>query len=100
MVTWHKIVLELIELIKANHWEDHFTKATRHAHESHIPELADIQSLDDYLIWINNLLHWVPTENRAGNEIINSLQQVLFHLNQPPVLGLQNRSHRIQRQNP
>ena len=90
MAKWHKVVLELIELIKANNWEDHFNKATRHAHDSNIPELADIQSFDDYLICINNLLHWVPTENRAGNEILNSFSRFYFILNQPPVLGLQN----------
>ena len=63
MVEWNKMVLELIELIKANKWEDDFNKAIGHAHRSNIPEIVDIENLHDYLVWINDLLHWVPTED-------------------------------------
>lgn len=91
MVKRHKVVLELIDLIKAHKWEGAFAKATKHAHMSNIPELADIRNLDDYLAWINDLLYWVPTENRPGSEINNILSKFYFVLGQPPVLGLQNR---------
>ena len=91
MVEWNKVVLELIELIKANKWEDDFSKAIQHAHRSHIPEIADIKNLPDYLVWINDLLHWIPTEDKPGREIYNHLCKFHFILDQPPVLELQNR---------
>jgi phosphatidylserine decarboxylase len=91
MVKWNKVVLELIELIKAKKWEDDFNKAIEHAHRSNIPEIADIKNLDDYLMWINALLHWVPTEDKPGREVYNQLCKFHFILDQSPVLGLQNR---------
>ena len=91
MVKWNKVVLELIELIKANKWEDEFNKAIGHAQKSNIPEIADIKNLDDYLAWINDLLHWVPSEDKPGREIYNHLCKFYFIIDQPPVLGLQNR---------
>ena len=90
-VTWHKAVLELADLITANKWEDDFKRATDRARKSHIPELADIRNLDDYLTWLNNLLHWVPTEQSDGRAIGNTLCKSYFILDQPPVLALQNR---------
>jgi phosphatidylserine decarboxylase precursor len=91
MVKWNKVVLELIELIKAKKWEDNFNKAIEHAHRSNIPELADIRNLQNYLVWINDLLHWIPSEDKPGREINNYLSKFYFILDQPPVLGLQNR---------
>lgn len=60
------------------------------AHGSGVPELADIRSLDDYLAWINDLLHWVPSENVPGSEVLNILNGFHFVLNQRPILALQN----------
>lgn len=57
MAEWNKVVLELIELLAANQWEDKIEKATAHAHRSDIPEIADITNRHDYLAWINDLLH-------------------------------------------
>ena len=84
-------MFELIELIQTHKWTDNFNKAIERARKNSIPELADIQCLDDYLAWINNLLYWVPTENRSGREINDQLCKFHFILDQPPVLGLQNR---------
>lgn len=91
MVKWHPVVLELIELIKVEKWENDFNEAIARAQTYKIPQLADIKSLDDYLKWINDLLYWVPTENRPGREVYNHLCKFHFILDQPPVLGLQNR---------
>lgn len=91
MAKWHKVVAELIDLIKENGWKGDFDKAIQHAQKWNIPELSDIQSLDDYLKWINELLYWVPNENRAGNQVYNYLCKFNFILDQPPVRGLQNR---------
>src|ERR1039458_7465354 len=91
MVKWNKVVLELTELIKANKWEDDFDKAIEHAHRSNIPEIADINNLQDYLVWINDLLHWVPTEDKPGREVYNHFCKFPSIPAPPPVLGLQNR---------
>jgi len=91
MDTWNKVVAELIELIKKNNWEGDFNTAIAHARRSNIPELADIKNLRDYLVWINDLLHWVPSEDKAGREIYNHFGKFYFILDQPPLLGLQNR---------
>lgn len=88
---WNKVVLELIELIKANSWEDNFNKAIEHAHRGNIPEIANIRNLDDYLVCINDLLHWIPSEDKPGREVINYFSKFHFILDQPPVLGLQNK---------
>ena len=66
MVKRHKVVLELIDLIKAHKWEGAFAKATGHAHRSNIPELADIRNLDDYLAWINDLLYETALDAAVG----------------------------------
>lgn len=91
MVKWNAVVLELMELIKANNWEEHFDRAIENARKSRIPEIEDIKSLNDYLAWINDLLHWVPTEDKPGREVYNHLCKFHFILDQHPVLGLQNR---------
>ncbi|HBL29615.1 MAG TPA: phosphatidylserine decarboxylase [Acidobacteria bacterium] len=91
MPKYHPVVEELVGLIHVNHWEEAFNEAIRRAQQARIPDLADIRSLDDYLGWINDLLYWVPSENHAGREVYNHLCKFHFILDQPPVLGLQNR---------
>lgn len=91
MAKWNKVVQELVALIETNHWADDFNKAIENARRSNIPDIEDIRNLDDYLVWINDLLHWVPTEDRPGREVYNHLCKFHFILDQPPVLGLQNR---------
>lgn len=90
MNEFNVIVMELATLIKNNKWEDSFNKSIANAQKYNIPELADIQNLHDYLRWINDLLHWVPTEDMPGHKVFNQLCKFYFILDQPPVLGLQN----------
>lgn len=91
MAKMHKVVLELVALIKKNKWEKDFNKAIERARKWNIPEIEDIKNLQDYLEWMNDLLYWVPTENKPGKEVYNHLCKFNFILDQPPVLGLQNR---------
>ncbi len=91
MVQWHPVVRELVGLIEEHNWKDDFNQAIAHAHKWNIPELGDINNLEDYLGWINNLLRWVPSENEAGDAVYNHLCKFYFILDQPPVRGLQNR---------
>jgi len=91
MQKFHAVVQELVDLIKANHWEEAFHAAIERAQKANIPDLADIKSLDDYLLWINDLLRWVPSEDRPGREVYNHLCKFYFILDQRPVLELQNK---------
>jgi phosphatidylserine decarboxylase len=90
MIKLNKVVLELAQLIKANRWEERFRQAIELAHKSNVPEIADIKNLEDYLGWMSDLLHWVPTEDKPGREVINQLSKFYFFLDQPPVRALQN----------
>lgn len=91
MTQWHPVVAELVGLIDKNNWQSDFAEAIDRAKKYNIPQLRDIQNLEDYLVWINGFLSWVPTENRQGVEVYNHLCKFYFILDQPPVLGLQNR---------
>lgn len=87
----HKVVQELIELIKVNQWEGKFNEAIANAHKKNILQIRHIKNLQDYLAWINALLYWIPTENEPGKEIYNRLAKFYFILDQHPVLELQNK---------
>jgi phosphatidylserine decarboxylase len=86
----HPIVTELADLIRVHHWEADFAKAIAHAVASRVDDVADITTLEAYLRWISDLLHWVPSENVTGTEVNNLVAKFHFILNQPPVLALQN----------
>lgn len=91
MEKMHKVVLELIALIKKNKWEAKFNQAIANAQKKNIPQLRNIKNLDDYLKFINGLLYWVPSENEPGKEVYNRLCEFYFILDQAPVLELQNK---------
>ncbi len=91
MKTWHSVVLELKELIKVNEWEDKFDEAIAMAQKSNIDDLHDIQTLGAYLAWINDLLHWIPSEDKPGRLVCNKLCKFHYILDQPSLLALQNR---------
>ncbi|SMC23867.1 phosphatidylserine decarboxylase precursor [Andreprevotia lacus DSM 23236] len=87
----HGVVLELIDLIARNGWEARFHEAVAQSRHWNIPEMADIQSLADFVRWINGLLYWVPSENHQGREVYNHLCKFYFVFDQPAVLPLQNK---------
>ena len=86
----HRVVQELIDLIKEYNWEDKFNEAISNAQKKNVPQIKHITSLPDYLAWINAFLHWIPTENEPGSEIYNRLCEFYFILDQPPVFQLQD----------
>ena len=86
----HRVVLELIDLISANKWEDKFNEAIANAQKKSVPQIKQIKNLQDYLTWINELLHWIPSENEPGSEVFNRLCEFHFILDQHPVLELQD----------
>lgn len=91
MKTWHNVVLELIDLIKANDWTDKFDEAIAVAQKSNIPDLQDVKTMHAYLVWINDLLHWIPSEDEPGRLVYDKLCKFHYILDQAPLLALQNR---------
>lgn len=89
--TIHPVVQELIDLIKVNNWKPLFTEAIKNARRKNVPQIDDIQNLDDYIDWINDLLHWIPSEDEPGKKIYNHLCKFYFILDQKPVVDLQNK---------
>jgi phosphatidylserine decarboxylase len=85
------VVQQLQQLIAKNGWEDKFTKAIERAQAYNIPRIQSIQTLNDYLNWINELLLWVPSETKSGRDIYYHICEFYFFLDQEPVKGLQNR---------
>jgi phosphatidylserine decarboxylase precursor len=88
---YHPVVQELVELIAINGWQDDFQKAIDKARTYHVPELDDIHTLDDYLDFINDFVHWIPVENETGTVFYNKTCKFYFILDQPPVKRYQNK---------
>ncbi|MBF0544261.1 MAG: phosphatidylserine decarboxylase [Candidatus Riflebacteria bacterium] len=86
----HKVIQELIDLIKENHWEGKFNEAIANAQKKNVPQIKHIKCLQDYLTSINALLHWIPTEDEPGREVYTRLGEFYFILFQHPVLELQD----------
>lgn len=86
----HEVVIELQDMIARNDWQSSFEEAIASAASYNIPTIDDVQTLDDYYGWINELLYWVPSENEAGREMYNRICEFYFFLDQEPVAGLQN----------
>lgn len=88
---FHPIVEDLIHLIKKNKWEKDFEKAIKKAHSMNVPLLGKVKNLESYLVWINEFLYWVPSENVQGKNIYNHLCAFYFIVDQEPLLSLQNK---------
>lgn len=89
MATLHPIVLELVEMIKTNGWQDKFQQALDNCKAQNVVEFDEIKTLEDYYQWLNNFLTWIPVENRAGTKMYNMLGTFYFLLDMPPVRELQ-----------
>ncbi|MFT5167451.1 MAG: phosphatidylserine decarboxylase [Saprospiraceae bacterium] len=87
----HKVVRELERLIIKKKWKKDFEKAIQNAQIFNIPRLKPIKNLSDYLDWVNDLLYWVPVENRAGKEIYSRICEFYFVLDQEPIKKYQNK---------
>lgn len=87
----HPVVLKLVGLIEIHRWKDQFNEAIKNAQKKNIPQIKDIQNLDDYIKWINELLYWVPSENEPGKKVYDHLCKFYFILDQRPVLELQTK---------
>ncbi len=86
----HPIVDKLIYLIETNHWQDDFQQAIDNAQSHNVPSIRDIQTLDDYLDYVNDLVTWAPREQGDSRDIYNKIVEFYFFLDQEPVRSLQS----------
>ncbi|KAH1336217.1 hypothetical protein KXX14_007974, partial [Aspergillus fumigatus] len=66
-------------------FEDAITTARSHS----TTELRDIQTLEDYFRFINDQLHWIPSEAARPKDILCRICKVWFVLDQPSVAAYQ-----------
>ena len=90
-----EIVKELVRLIEAHGWKDRFDEAVRMAAASEIPAIAHIQTLQDYLTYIDGLVTWAPvdpavTDLALKTNLYDHFVKFYFFLDQPPVRELQS----------
>jgi phosphatidylserine decarboxylase len=88
---YHPIVQDLVQLIQANNWKQHFEKAIKKAYGKSVPFLENVKNLEEYLDWIDAFLYWVPTENSSGQNVNDHLSAFYFIADQEPLLSLQNK---------
>ncbi|KAK6540498.1 hypothetical protein TWF694_009288 [Orbilia ellipsospora] len=88
--TVHRVTQSLINLIGANSWEHRFAKAITSAKECGAKELANISTLTDFYDYLDDFLHWVPSEDKTGYKVYQELCAYHYILAQPTVIGLQS----------
>ena len=85
---YHPIVQKLVDLIKANGWQDKFNQTLKNAECDKVEGLHDIKSLDDYLRYINDLLTWVPKQQGDSHSAYKKIVEFYYLLDQEPVRSL------------
>lgn len=86
----HPIVEKLVALIEKHGWKEDFELAIKNAQAHNVPAIKHVQSLEDYLRYINDLVVWTPREIGDSNNIYNKIVEFYFFLDQDPVKGLQS----------
>jgi phosphatidylserine decarboxylase precursor len=66
-----------------------FEEAITTVRSHNITELQDIQCLEDYFRFINDQLHWIPSEAAQPKDILSRICKVWFVLDQPSVAAYQ-----------
>jgi phosphatidylserine decarboxylase len=84
------IVQSLRSLIETHGWADDFELAIRNAQDHDVPGIKDIQSLDDYLGFIDDLVTWAPRERGDSRLVYARMAKLYFFLDQEPIKRLQS----------
>ncbi|MFN7901204.1 MAG: phosphatidylserine decarboxylase [Synechococcaceae cyanobacterium] len=87
----HPIVEELVALIANNHWQQDFEAAIQNAQRANVAELEGINTLADYLRFVNDFVTWLPIENETGTVFYSKACAFYFVLDQMPIVQHQNR---------
>jgi phosphatidylserine decarboxylase precursor len=86
----HEIVKELVKLIEKHGWKADFEKAIKKAQAQDVPSIKDVQNLDDYLKFVDDLATWAPRQQGDTRYVYNKLSEFYFFLDQEPVRSLQS----------
>ncbi|KAF7161911.1 hypothetical protein CNMCM5623_007326 [Aspergillus felis] len=68
---------------------DDFEVAITTARSHNTTEMQNIQCLEDYFRFINDQLHWIPTEAAQPKDILSRICKMWFVLDQPSVAAYQ-----------
>lgn len=89
---FHDVIYILINLLNIiPEWIDKFERALQSVKQYNLEEFSSINSLNDWLLWCNNLLYWIPTETESSDNVDNKLVIFHFFFNQPSLSVLQER---------
>ena len=86
----HAIVEKLVALIEEHGWREDFQLAIRNAQAQNVASIEKIQTVEDYLNYINDLVTWTPKEQGDSQHIYDKIVEFYFFLDQPPVKSLQS----------
>ncbi|MEB3322043.1 MAG: phosphatidylserine decarboxylase [Synechococcaceae cyanobacterium] len=86
----HPVVEAFRRLVREQGWEDRLERAIALARRFGIREVDPITDGEAFLLWLQELLHWVPTENERSRGLLDRLCTFYFVLDQPPLRELQN----------
>lgn len=86
----HPVVNKLVALIHKNDSQKQFEEAIAATKKLQIPALSSIQSLDDYLKYVDGFVSWAPKSPGDSNMIYQKMVEFYFVLDQEPVRSLKN----------
>ena len=86
----HPIVQRLSELVATHGWEASFKSALQDVARQKVAALATIQTLDDYLNYIDEMVVWAPRESGDSRLVHDKLVEFYFVLDQPALRSLQS----------
>lgn len=87
---YHEIVQKLVDLIEENGWQDDFEEAIQNAQAYDVASISDIQTLADYLNYVNDLVTWTPRQQGDTRYIYDKIVEFYFFLDQEPLRSLQS----------
>ncbi len=87
---YHEIVQKLVDLIEENEWQGDFEEAIHNAQAYDVASISDIQTLDDYLTYVNDLVTWTPRQQGDTRFVYDKIVEFYFFLDQEPIRSLQS----------
>lgn len=87
----HPIVKMLKRLVAQHGWAQPFQAALDAVASQRISALSSIRTLEDYLAYLNDMVHWAPRELGDSRLVHDKLVEFYFVLDQPPMKALQSR---------
>jgi len=86
----HPITIKLADLVKEHGWAGPFQVALDQVATQRIDALSGIRSLDDYLVYVDEMVGWAPRESGDSCLVHDKLVEFYFVLDQPPLKALQS----------